>query len=415
MLQEFIDKNFYRLLLFTLIFGVIFYDTIGFAYTDEICSLILFILYLKYIFSTPKWEINKMFIITTAVFLFYLFYSFYINSNTKAGIITDFVIQYKPYLGFFCVYAIKPRISPVYKKLICEICIVLGFYLLGIGILYLVYPDSIKYTLKHPSRLATAVSIVSLLYLYCSNFTEKDKIIFVLLLLTGMFSARSKFYGFFIISVALLIFTSHSSKIKINFKTITLLSITALLVIAFTYKKINLYFLGGGDFVRYDEKIQDTIARAALYFYSTDVFIDFFPFGSGFASYATYASGIYYSDIYNIYGLDNIYGLTKGDAAFISDTYYPALAQFGIVGVILFFTFWGNLGIQTLKKYRISPKDALLALMIIIFFLIECTSDSTITHNRGLFMMMLLGLILSDLKRAQNNYQTKVTINKSHG
>ena len=230
-----------------------------------------------------------------------------------------------------------------------------------------------------------------------------------------MFSARSKFYGFFIISVALLIFTSHSSKIKINFKTITLLSITALLVIAFTYKKINLYFLGGGDFVRYDEKIQDTIARAALYFYSTDVFIDFFPFGSGFASYATYASGIYYSDIYNIYGLDNIYGLTKGDAAFISDTYYPALAQFGIVGVILFFTFWGNLGIQTLKKYRISPKDALLALMIIIFFLIECTSDSTITHNRGLFMMMLLGLILSDLKRAQNNYQTKVTINKSHG
>ena len=47
MLQEFINTNFYRLLMFTLIFGVMFYDTIGFDYTDELCSLFLFILFLK--------------------------------------------------------------------------------------------------------------------------------------------------------------------------------------------------------------------------------------------------------------------------------------------------------------------------------------------------------------------------------
>lgn len=29
MIQDFIDKNFYRLLMFTLIFGVVFYGTIG--------------------------------------------------------------------------------------------------------------------------------------------------------------------------------------------------------------------------------------------------------------------------------------------------------------------------------------------------------------------------------------------------
>ena len=76
MVQDFINKNFSRLLIFTLIFGVILYDTLGFDYTDELCSLLLFVLFLKYVFSTPHWEVNKMFLVTTAVFLFYLCYSF---------------------------------------------------------------------------------------------------------------------------------------------------------------------------------------------------------------------------------------------------------------------------------------------------------------------------------------------------
>ena len=99
--------------------------------------------------------------------------------------------------------------------------------------------------------------------------------------------------------------------------------------------------------------------------------------------------------------MDNIFGMTKYDYPFIADTYYPALAQFGFIGVCLFFLFWGILFLKALKNYRCDSKDALLALLIIIFFMIECTSDSTITHNRGLFMMMLLGLLFSDLRRSK--------------
>lgn len=402
MLQEFINKNFYRLLIFTLIFGVILYDTIGFAYTDELCSLFTFILFLKYAFSTPQWEINKMFLTTTAVFLFYLCYSFYIGSNTKAGIISDFIIQYKPYLGFFCVYAIKPVVPQAYKKLIREICIVLSFYLLAVGIAYLIWPDSIIYTLKHTSRLATAVSIVSLLYLYSSNFTTKDKIIFILLMAVGLCSGRSKFYGFFIICTTMVLFIKPTFKLKLNLKNIIFFAIVISLILIFTYSKIDAYFIGGGGYLANDEKIQDSIARAALYFHSLDILTDFFPFGSGFASYATISSGIYYSDIYNQYGMDNVFGLTKNDYQFIADTYYPALAQFGYVGLLLFFTFWGNLALKAIKLYKLAHKEVLMALMIIMFFMIECTTDSTITHNRGLFMMMLLGLLFSDLRQKRH-------------
>ena len=82
----------------------------------------------------------------------------------------------------------------------------------------------------------------------------------------------------------------------------------------------------------------------------------------------------------------------------IADTYYPALAQFGCVGVCLFFLFWGNLTLKAIRNFRFIYKESVMILLIVMFFLIECTTDSTITHNRGLFMMMLLGLLFSDLK-----------------
>ena len=403
MLQEFINTNFYRLLMFTLIFGVMFYDTIGFDYTDELCSLFLFILFLKYVFSTPKWEVNKLFLTVTAVFLFYLCYSFYIGSNVKSAILTDFVIQYKPYLGFFCVYAIKPEIPERYRKLVREVCLVLGVYLALVGIGCLISYESLEYTFKHPSRLATAVSVVALLYLYCSDYTTKDKLIFILLMVIGLASGRSKFYGFFIICAAMVLFVRPSFKLKLNVKNVVFFIIVFVIVVFFTYTKIDLYFVTGGEELTTNEEVQDSIARAALYFHVPEILMDYFPLGSGFGSYATYASGVYYSPLYEKYGMDSIYGLTKDYGSFIADTYYPALAQFGIIGVCLFFLFWIRLAIKSVKNYRYIYKESLLSMVIILFFLIECTSDATITHNRGLFMMMLLGLLFSDIRRKRLN------------
>lgn len=401
MLQEFINKNFYRLFIFTLIFGVIFYDTIGFAYTDEMCSLLLFVLFLKYVFTTPHWEVNKMFLTTTAIFIFYLCYSIYIDSNSKAGILTDFIIQYKPYLGGFCVYAIKPTLSKAQKKMICDICLILAVYLLGVAIAYVINNKTIYYTIGHMSRLATAVSIVGLLYLYCSDYTKKDKIIFILIMIIGLFSGRSKFYGFFVICATMILFIKPS--FKLNLKTILLGGIAGSIVLLFTYDKLNLYFINGGDYMdSTNESIQDAVARAAFYYHAIDVLNDYFPFGPGFATYGTYASGVYYSDLYSQYGMDTIFGLTKNNCKFVADTYYPALTQFGYIGVILFFSFWTNLTIKALKIHHLAHKETILIVAIIIFFMIECTTDATITHNRGLFMMMLLGLLFSDVRNKKN-------------
>lgn len=403
MLREYIDKHFFYLLIFTLIFGVLFYDTLGITFTDEICAIITLVLYGFHIFHTPKWEINKLFIFTLLIFLFYFCYSFYIKSNIKIAIITDFIIQIKPYLGFFCIYAITPRLDKKKKIVLQCICIFFAFYLFILGICDLFNSGIITSVMDHPSRYATAVSIIAILFLYTSDYTLKNKIIFLLLLSIGLISGRSKFYGFFIICSFIIFYITDNFKLKLNIKNILYLSIALGLVFLVTKDKFYLYFIQGGFGEGKGET--DLFARMALYYFSTDIIADYFPFGSGFGSYATFASAEYYSPLYEKYNINLVYGLSKDFNSFISDTYYPALAQFGIVGVTLFFAFWLRIIKNAIMWHNIQPNSQHFSIIILIvsFFLIECTTDSTFTHNRGLFMMMLLGLVMSNFKESASN------------
>ena len=400
-MQEFINKCFFVLMLFTLIFGVMFYDMIdrvGFSYTDELCVLLVMVLYVFNVYQNPIWAFNRSFLIVLSIFIFYLIYSIVIQSNVINGILLDFFIQIKPYISFFCVFALKPEFTENQKKIIRQIALVFGLYLLLIGFSNFVFNDKlVKLLLSHESRFATAASILALLYLYCSDYTKIDKYVFILLLAIGILSGRAKLFGFLALCTLMILYMNDSFKMKFDTKN-TFFIFMAISLTAFVARdKIYLYFIEGG--LGNTRATEDLYARMALYYFSIPVLLEYIPFGSGFASYATYASGAYYSPIYEKLNMNHLYGLTKADPKFMADTYYPALVQFGIVGIILFFFFWGNLAYKAVKAYRNDfKKEVIIALMIILFFLIECTSDSTITHNRGIFLMMLLGMIYSDIQ-----------------
>lgn len=396
MLRKFIDNTFYQITLFTLVFGVVFYDALPLTFIDELCAVALCCLYAYYIFHTPEWTVNKLFLSTIGVFLFYLIYSLSINCNTKTAILSDFIIQLKPYLAFFTVYALAPVLNKQMKKNLQLLSLFFAVYLLMIGITYLFNSTVLDILIHHPSRLATASTIMALLYLYCSNYTMKDKIIFLLILSISLLSGRSKAYGFFVIALFVVFYLNNKFKLEFNTKNITFLSIATLFTIIVAWDKIHFYFIEGG--FGESRETQDLYARMALYYFSAQLFIDYFPFGSGFATFATYTSGQHYSYIYNEYHLDMLHGLTKQDPKFIADTYYPALAQFGVVGAFLFFLFWVILLKKAFSKFYAQHNLQLFAIsiLIIFFFIIECTSDATITHNRGLFIMMLLALSLKD-------------------
>ena len=128
--------------------------------------------------------------------------------------------------------------------------------------------------------------------------------------------------------------------------------------------------------------------------------MDYFPFGSGFASFATYSSGEFYSKIYVQYGIENVWGMSRDFYSFIADTYYPSLAQFGIIGIILYISFWIYIlkkAISFNKGYK-QTKLLTIVLLIVAYFAIEGTTDSTFTTHRCIYMLMTLGLVLAEMK-----------------
>lgn len=409
MVQDFINKHFFNLLIFTLTFGILLYDLIGFDYTDEFCALILFILFGFYLFKTPNWRINKAFLFTLGVFIFYLSYSFYIGSNVKAAIISDCIIQIKPYLAFFCVYSMAPIFSQNQKIKLKLTAVFFWMLLLILGCVELFYPGTIKLTMGHVAYYAAAIISLSLCYLLSTNFNVKNKLIFLLLLAVGIISGRAKFYGFFTFAIVVILYFSNTKNLKFDFKTILVLVCMLSFIIFIAWSKIELYFLKNLT-VESDEK--DLIARFVLYSTSIDIFKDYFPFGSGFGSFATYSSGVYYSDIYAKYGIEGVWGISRQFYSFIADTYYPSLAQVGVVGVILYITFWFYIVVKAYKYFKINPSQQVMyftmVLLITGFFGIEGTSDSTFTTHRGFFILMILGLALTQMRDiAQQNLQSK--------
>ncbi len=396
MIQSLIDKYFYFLFLFTLTFGILLYDAIGFDYTDEICALVLFILFVYYMFNTEDWRINKAFLVTIGIFIFYICYSLYIQSNVKAGIFTDVVIQIKPYLAFFCVYSMAPYFNANRKEILKSVALIFWGFLLLVGIGDLFINRLIFDVMGHPAYFAAGVILTSLCYFYCSKFTFLDKITFIVLLSIGLLSGRSKFYGFFAMAIFVVIFFSNMKQFKLNFRNILLVIVMLAAVLFAAREKINFYFYQAVT----EEVDKDMIARYVLYSTAPDVLKDYFPFGSGFASYGTYASGLYYSHVYVDYGIDGVWGMTKSYYSFIADTYYPSLAQFGVVGILLYITFWLYILRKAFLYYKKTGNIHYFTIITLIagFFAIEGTTDSTFTTHRGFFTLMLLGMILGNMK-----------------
>lgn len=401
MVQQFINKQFFYLFIFTLFFGLTLYGTIGFDGIDEICAFFLLLLLGYGTIKSPNWAVNKTFLAVIGIFLFYLTYSFAIHSNTTMGIIKDFIIQFKPYLAFFGVYYLAPVLDKSQKKILSDCCLVLWgiMFALGIGSLY---DDLFLFrTTGHVAYYAAIVTSISMLYLYCNDDNAKSKLIFILMLATGLFSGRSKFYGFLLLAIIITVFYSDVKRFKINARTFVLVVFTLISLILVSWQKLVMYF-GLGESI--DSVPEGYLARVMLYITSIDVLQDYTPFGPGFASFASFASGEYYSPLYAKYGLDQIAGITKDDYSYIADTYFPCLCQFGYVGLFLFFWFFFYLVRKSylfLQKEQ-SGKYFIITLLIIGYFLIESVADATYTSHRGFFMMMLLGLVLSEQKRKMN-------------
>lgn len=395
-----VDQCVYIIFVLTIVFGILLHNVLGLKTADEMCVLLMIGVFIYYMFSQKNWDINKGFLSVLFIFLFYLGYSIYIQSNSTKGIFYDFLIQMKPYLIFFSVYQILPVFGEKEKKILKDICLVVWFLCVPFGIYGLMNIRILSIIWEHPTNYATVITTLALTYLFLGDYSKKERFIFIIMLSAGFASGRAKFYGFFVLAVFVVLYLDNVKKTRFNLKTVILLITLTLAIGVAARDKINLYF-----FQSFSGEEKELVARAALYITSFDLFQDYFPFGTGYASFGTHASGLFYSDIYDSYNISGVWGLTKDEPDFVSDTYYPSLAQFGVVGLILYFFFWIFYISKSYKYMRQTENMHYFVIFLIITgsLFIKNIAEATITGNEGVFMMFLLALTLGTQKQLYFN------------
>ena len=164
--------------------------------------------------------------------------------------------------------------------------------------------------------------------------------------------------------------------------------------LVFVFLVIGAVFLGADQIQEYF--LASTSVRSLLFQDGFAIALSSFPFGSGFATFATYMSGEYYSPLYYEYGLNAVWGLYPSDPVFVSDSFWPAiLAQFGLFGLVVFI-------VLIVSMFRSISSDAKRAGVrfaaygsIPLYLLILSTSDASFFNFYGPFFALILGAIVS--------------------
>jgi hypothetical protein len=149
------------------------------------------------------------------------------------------------------------------------------------------------------------------------------------------------------------------------------------------------------------ESLKTGWSRAVLLVKSIEIGNDFFPFGTGFGTYASYFSGKYYSWVYELYGIDKVFGITKSNPMFIADQFWPmVLGQFGYPGLIAYILILYKFIMLFLKLLKekasaLLSQRMLVALLGLFLLIIDSSSDAIFTQDRAVVIFILMALIVN--------------------
>ena len=349
---------------------------------DEMMTVVLFLFTITKIYGKKMDSIGKEILWYIGLMIFYVAYSIVLKINVQEAIFYDLQQQVRPYVVFFCSYLLAPQFTEKQKKRLIKwslFCILL--YLVSFVVGFQVN----RYGLSTPI-IGQAALLTASMYLLFKENTRKNVIRGILILSIGLLSLKSKFYGEYVVFVALFYFLR--SRLKPNLKTIVSVIVLVSSIVYLTWEKFNAYYVEGMEDTTSNRMARPESFKTAR----TIIFSDYIPFGSGLASFGTNAAAKYYSPLYYKYGLDNIWGLYPENPMFLADAFYPTLAQYGIVGVFFFLWFWIRRYKQALhhKEFRAYK----VAMMMIFALFLESTADTSYLSGKGMGYFMLLAMAL---------------------
>lgn len=399
-----INNNTRNYILIVIILMCVFEDPISlvipsFKYLDEILAIIALVSFVvNLLLKGGKIKINKKNLLIFVCFVLFCasgIVGFLLNSKqSMIACLMDLFLNLK---FFLCLYLGKNIISKMQKPnigLIQKVSELVTVFLTSLLLFNYLVPvfegqemrfgiQIPKLFFSHSSVLASiGIFLLALSFAFYSNLKHR-KIIFLQLFIIFA-SFRYKAMATALVSIFVYIVVIVQKK-KLRFYHYLVVFVGVLII---AWDQITIYYMSG----------LLSNARVALASVGIIIANNYFPFGTGFGSYGSYMSKVYYSDVYYQYGLNNVYGLSNspGSESFISDTFWPMiLGQTGYLGIIAYIIILLVLFSSINKKWKINKDYYMSSMVLLCALIIDSTSSSAFVGSYAVLYAIWLGVMMN--------------------
>lgn len=397
------------LLLFVLLSSFIFQPAIQtilpiFQYLDEVAAIFAFLYFIISLLKNSYLNSKKILLILMIFMLIYIGVLGNILNCMQpySAIVQDLFTCFK---FFFCVLGISTMIrnkqNALFNKLSLDryikIVIILLFCLTVLNYFIEIFPVSEyryglpvqKLFMEHPTYFVGTLFCLAISLLLTSHRIDRNFIYYELIIsLMVLSTLRSKAIGGIVIFWILLFANRYKIKIK------TYYIIFTIIIFAILFKNQIIYYFFSSD----------TFARNALLSKSIEIANDFAPFGGGFASFGTWSSGVYYSPLYYLYSMSDIWGLSPNMYSFVADTFWPAvLGEFGLFG-ICFMLIALYISYKVLFVDVQLERNKIIALRFIYaYLLISSMAESAFFNPLSIDLIIIFGLLNNQIDSSKKS------------
>lgn len=369
------------------------------SFVDEMYALMIFPIAFFY-YRNRNIKIKKRDLIV--VIAFFLF--------VTSGFIGNFKYEYQDWnlvlvdlltnLKFFMAIAVSLMLFDL-NKLKRDQKIILIVIKSIVLILFLIFLFDRIFNIFPNSEYRYGIKTAVLFYKHATYFA--GTLIFLIALLTLFRNKKNKWYIY--MACIMLIFTLRSKAIvgaaiyiilyiivikrnqKLKKWQIILISVICLVI---AWSQISFYFI----------KLDGISARSVMLFTAFKIVKDYFPIGTGFATYASHSAAVNYSPVYLKYGFNLIYELRNSTVGtFFDDQFWPIiLGQTGFIGIISYIILLSYIIKKILSVKNVNKYLYMVGIFLFAYLLVASIAESAFNNSIAVPMAMLIGIIIK-----QNN------------
>lgn len=215
------------------------------------------------------------------------------------------------------------------------------------------------------------------IYYYRNSIIKRFFLLITILVMISTLRSRAFAYAA-IYMIGYYIFLSHK---QYRFKLWHLL-VLALFAFVVGYSSLRFYLI--------DNEAQ---SRAVLLRYGFKTARDYFPLGSGYATYGTFQALNARSPLHSMYGFSGYYGLGRINTSYLMDNYWPAImGETGFVGAAIMLAI--IIMMTQMIVYSFANERILLFALIFLWTTVCINSVATASFITSGAAMLILGLCI---------------------